>query len=93
MRDSKNKAWSRARDSQLIVKRVFTAAGANRQFVNGSPTTLAVLKTLGEALVDLHGRTITSRCLRRRSSSCWMRSPERKRCERNTGKRSGKCSG
>ncbi|HYR57362.1 MAG TPA: AAA family ATPase, partial [Chthoniobacteraceae bacterium] len=42
-------------DAQLIVKRVFTAAGANRQFVNGSPTTLAVLKTLGEAFVDLHG--------------------------------------
>ena len=42
-------------DSQLIVKRVFTAAGANRQFVNGSPTTLAILKTLGEAFVDLHG--------------------------------------
>lgn len=42
-------------DAQLIVKRAFTAAGANRQFINGSPTTLAVLKTLGEALVDLHG--------------------------------------
>jgi DNA repair protein RecN (Recombination protein N) len=42
-------------EAQLIVKRAFTAAGANRQFVNGSPTTLAVLKTLGEAFVDLHG--------------------------------------
>lgn len=42
-------------ESELIVKRVFTAAGANRQFVNGSPTTLAVLKTLGESMVDLHG--------------------------------------
>ncbi len=42
-------------DGQLLVKRVFTAAGANRQFINGSPTTLAVLKTLGDALVDLHG--------------------------------------
>lgn len=40
---------------QLIVKRTFTAAGANRQFINGSATTLAVLKDLGEALVDLHG--------------------------------------
>jgi DNA repair protein RecN (Recombination protein N) len=42
-------------DGQLLVKRVFTAAGANRQFVNGSPTTLAVLSGLGDALVDLHG--------------------------------------
>src|SRR6267378_3252831 len=26
-------------DGQLVVKRTFTSAGANRQFVNGSPTT------------------------------------------------------
>jgi DNA repair protein RecN (Recombination protein N) len=42
-------------DTQLILKRVFTLAGTNRQFVNGSPTTLAVLKALGDRLVDLHG--------------------------------------
>ncbi|MEQ1852531.1 MAG: DNA repair protein RecN [Chthoniobacteraceae bacterium] len=42
-------------DEQLIVKRVFTAAGVNRQFVNGSATTLNVLKELGDGLVDLHG--------------------------------------
>jgi DNA repair protein RecN (Recombination protein N) len=40
---------------QLILKRVFTAGGANRQFVNGSPTTLNVLSTIGEFLVDIHG--------------------------------------
>ncbi len=40
---------------ELILKRVFSAAGANRQFINGSPTTLAVLKELGDGLVDLHG--------------------------------------
>lgn len=39
----------------LILKRVIDASGANRQFVNGSPTTLAVLKRLGDRLVDLHG--------------------------------------
>ena len=42
-------------EAQLILKRVFSNAGANRQFINGSPTTLAVLKELGDALVDLHG--------------------------------------
>ncbi len=42
-------------DGQLLLKRVFTAAGANRQFINGSPTTLSVLKDLGDGLVDLHG--------------------------------------
>ena len=42
-------------DGELIVKRSFSTAGTNRQFVNGSPTTLAVLKKLGDELVDLHG--------------------------------------
>jgi len=42
-------------DGQLLLKRVFTAAGANRQFVNGSPATLAALAALGEWLVDIHG--------------------------------------
>lgn len=40
---------------QLVLKRTFTVAGTNRQFVNGSPTALATLATLGEWLVDLHG--------------------------------------
>jgi len=42
-------------DGELIVKRSFSTAGTNRQFINGSPTTLAVLKRLGDELVDLHG--------------------------------------
>jgi DNA repair protein RecN (Recombination protein N) len=42
-------------EHQLVLKRTFTAAGSNRQFVNGSPTTLAALKTIGEWLVDIHG--------------------------------------
>lgn len=42
-------------ENQLILKRVFTNAGANRQFVNGSPTTLQVLATIGRELVDMHG--------------------------------------
>jgi DNA repair protein RecN (Recombination protein N) len=42
-------------DHQLVLKRAFTNAGTNRQFVNGSPTTLSVLATIGEWLVDIHG--------------------------------------
>jgi DNA repair protein RecN (Recombination protein N) len=42
-------------DNQLIVKRAFTSAGTNRQFINGSPVTLATLAALGEWLVDIHG--------------------------------------
>lgn len=42
-------------EHQLVLKRTFTSAGANRQFINGSPATLAVLASLGEMLVDMHG--------------------------------------
>ena len=42
-------------DGQLLLKRTLSAAGAGRQFINGSPCTLAVLKELGDRLVDLHG--------------------------------------
>ena len=41
--------------NELIIKRTFTAAGMNRQFINASATTLAVLKELGDSLVDLPG--------------------------------------
>lgn len=41
-------------DNQLIVRRV-VGQSANRQFVNDSPVTLALLKRLGDHLVDLHG--------------------------------------
>jgi len=42
-------------DGQLVLKRTFSANGANRQFVNGSPTTLNTLAAMGEWLVDIHG--------------------------------------
>ena len=47
--------WRLCDEGNLIIKRSFTQAGSNRQFVNGSPTTIAVLKQLGDLLVDLHG--------------------------------------
>src|SRR5436190_6746513 len=42
-------------EDELIVKRSFSMSGINRQFINGSPATLALLKSLGDELVDLHG--------------------------------------
>jgi DNA repair protein RecN (Recombination protein N) len=42
-------------ESDLIIKRTLSAGGSNRQFINGSPTTLSILKSLGDGLVDLHG--------------------------------------
>lgn len=44
-----------AAGDELILKRSFSNAGLNRQFINGSPTTLHALKKLGDELVDLHG--------------------------------------
>jgi DNA repair protein RecN (Recombination protein N) len=42
-------------EGDLIIKRTLSVAGNNRQFINNSPTTLSILKALGDELVDLHG--------------------------------------
>jgi len=42
-------------DGQLVLKRAFTVSGANRQFINGSPASLTILRQVGEWLVDIHG--------------------------------------
>lgn len=42
-------------EGQLLLKRTLSATGSGRQFVNGSPCRLSVLKALGDRLVDLHG--------------------------------------
>jgi DNA repair protein RecN (Recombination protein N) len=42
-------------ENQLVLKRNFSASGTNRQFINGSATTLATLASIGEWLVDMHG--------------------------------------
>jgi len=45
-----------AEAAELIVRREVSAKGQSRCFVNDSPVTLAVLKSVGEVLVDLHGQ-------------------------------------
>jgi DNA repair protein RecN (Recombination protein N) len=42
-------------EGQLLIKRVLSTSGGTRQFINGSLATLAVLKEVGDGLVDLHG--------------------------------------
>ena len=42
-------------DGQLFVKRTIPVIGSGKQFINGSPCALGVLKKLGDRLVDLHG--------------------------------------
>jgi DNA repair protein RecN (Recombination protein N) len=42
-------------EGALVLRRLLSAAGGGRQFVNDSPATVQVLKSIGELLVDLHG--------------------------------------
>jgi DNA repair protein RecN (Recombination protein N) len=42
-------------EGTLVIQRQIGIAGTGRQFLNGSSVTLAVLKELGDRLVDLHG--------------------------------------
>lgn len=41
---------------ELVVRREISIKGQSRCFANDSPVTLAVLKQIGELLVDLHGQ-------------------------------------
>lgn len=50
-------------DDELVVRREVTAEGRSRAWVNGSPTTIGVLASLGEVLVDLHGQHQTLQLL------------------------------
>jgi DNA repair protein RecN (Recombination protein N) len=42
-------------EGRLLIKRVVSLNSPGRQFVNGSACTLALLRSLGNFLVDLHG--------------------------------------
>ncbi len=46
----------RTEEGLLILRREVAAEGRNRAWVNGSPTTVGVLRELGGALVDIHGQ-------------------------------------
>lgn len=41
---------------ELILRRELTVKGASRAFINDTPATLAVLKEVGDMMVDLHGQ-------------------------------------
>jgi DNA repair protein RecN (Recombination protein N) len=43
-------------EGQLVVRREVSAAGSGRILVNGSPCTLALLRELGDELLELHGQ-------------------------------------
>src|SRR5688572_8056825 len=52
-----------AEDGRIVVRREISAEGRSRAWVNGSPTTAAVLAQLGALLVDLHGQHETQSLL------------------------------
>jgi DNA repair protein RecN (Recombination protein N) len=43
-------------DGECVVRRTISKEGRSRAYVNGCPVTLAVLRALGEMLVEIHGQ-------------------------------------
>ncbi len=52
------------RDETICLRRTVSATGPSRSFVNAQPVAAAVLATLGECLVEIHGQHAASRLLR-----------------------------
>jgi DNA repair protein RecN (Recombination protein N) len=52
-----------AEEERLVIRREVSADGRSRAWVNGSPTTVAVLARFGSLLVDLHGQHETQSLL------------------------------
>src|SRR6185312_1143076 len=50
-------------EGRVVVRREVSSEGRSRAWVNGSPTTAAVLAQLGALLVDLHGQHETQSLL------------------------------
>src|SRR6185503_20240774 len=45
-----------AAEGRLLVRREVAASGGGRVFLNGSPSTVAVLRTLADELVEMHAQ-------------------------------------
>ncbi|EDY85933.1 DNA repair protein RecN [gamma proteobacterium HTCC5015] len=43
-------------DDECLLRRVISADGRSKAYLNGQPTTLSVLKKVGEQLVNIHGQ-------------------------------------
>ncbi|MEE9545811.1 MAG: DNA repair protein RecN [Rhodospirillales bacterium] len=50
-------------DDGMLLRRVLTADGRSRAFVNDVPVSVSLLQRLGEALVDMHGQFESQRLL------------------------------
>lgn len=62
-------SWLRERDledgEQCILRRVITAEGRSRAYINGQPCSLNDLKEIGEQLIDIHSQHAHQSLLRR----------------------------
>jgi len=58
--DSPAGAWldqhDLATDGECLLRRVLVRDGRSRAYINGTPTPLALLRELGEMLIDIHGQ-------------------------------------
>ncbi|MBL4762820.1 MAG: DNA repair protein RecN [Gammaproteobacteria bacterium] len=43
-------------DDECLIRRIVSNEGRSKAYINGKPTTLAILRELGEQLIDLHGQ-------------------------------------
>jgi DNA repair protein RecN (Recombination protein N) len=51
-------------DEELLLRRTIDAQGKSRAYINGSPATVAQLRSLGESLVDIFGQHAHQRLMR-----------------------------
>lgn len=51
-----DKGLTYARDEDLVLRRTLAADGRSRAFINDQATSVAVLKELGSALIEVHGQ-------------------------------------
>jgi DNA repair protein RecN (Recombination protein N) len=54
-----------AEDKDCLLRRVITAEGRSRAFINGQPSTLQDVKSLGELLIDIHSQHAHQSLLRK----------------------------
>ena len=56
----------------VLLRRVITAQGKSRAWINGRPVTMTQLKTLGAWLVDIHGQHAHQLLLQRPAQREWL---------------------
>ncbi len=43
-------------DNEILIRRVISADGRSRAFINSTPVPVSLLRTIGEHLIDIHGQ-------------------------------------